>query len=53
MPYCLSLKDGAEIAMIKTTKEPIYITDCEYNSKPEINTTLENKVKIYSNFLVN
>jgi len=51
MPYCLSLKDGAEIAMIKNTKEPVYITDCEYNSKPEINTTLENKVKIFEKFL--
>lgn len=51
MPYCLSLKDGAEIAMINNTKEPIYITDCDYNSKPEINTTLENKVKIFEKFL--
>lgn len=51
MPYCLSLKDGAEIAKIKNTKESIYITDCDYNSKPEINTTLENKVKIFEKFL--
>jgi hypothetical protein len=51
MPYCLSLKDGAEIALIKNTDEPIYIKDCEYNSKPEINTTLENKLKIFERFL--
>lgn len=51
MPYCLSLKNGAEIAMVKNTKEPLFITDCEYNSRPEINTTLENKLKIFEKFL--
>ena len=39
MPYCLSLKDGAEIAKIRNTEESIYIKDCDYKSKPEINTT--------------
>lgn len=51
MHFCLSLKDGVKIAEIKHTKEPIFIKDSDYNSQPEITTTIDNKIKIFEKFL--
>lgn len=55
MPFCLSLNKGVEIAKIKgkhaKKDENIFINECSYNSKPELNTTMDNKIKIFENYL--
>jgi len=51
MPYCLSLEKGTEIAKIKGQNEIIYAKECSYTSKPDVDTTLENKIIILEGFL--
>ena len=51
MPYCLSLEKGLEIAKIVGKDDTIYVKECSYNSKPDIDTTMDNKVKILESFL--
>ena len=50
MPYCLSLQSGMSIAKINNN-EDIYLHECDFDSKPEIKTTSDNKLKIFQSFL--
>ena len=50
MPYCLSLQSGMSIAKINN-KEDIYLHECEFDSNPEISTTLKNKLQIFQSYL--